>query len=651
MKIKNMIALLLVFLILFGCQKSQSSKNNQPSSTPFTPIQPGTPFPALEAPIVPQNFSDTKLIGFWEYSSKLIRDIAFSEDSNSLLATSHKGGLVHVWNFKNGDIQTMEFEGKFPYSLTDNNQISPDGRFKASVFLGLTITNQNRPSTRLYYYLDDPTTVSFLPNNEHIVIGLESGQLIFVPISSWESRLLGLEDGHTYHDDHFINYLTIGVEKSPSDIYFSPDGSIMMIIFEDSEIQLWDVSSLSQKVSISFENPISVTQFSPDSSVLAIGFKNGDLQLWDTQNHQQSIALSGQYGIADEIVFSPDGRLLAMLNENDDVFIWGIITSQSNNQNKTTPFVSRFTPFPNQTPVSLPTATQIPTSSIPSYKLKIPLAWPVPSPTDEQILAARNCSIETLSLERYPQRLDFWELESVYPIQTACDWAVLATAYVSHSEHDETIPEEGIRAFFQAFSMNPAIVYSSPIFYSYFNSIELVAPPPSLQQPIKSISIDYSWGGMGEPSYISYHIEIKQANLTQDAMTISVQSQPPELKKLAATRIDPKLIQDFSSALSDFIPVESQLSIVPCDDNHPDWKLDVTFVDDTELLLQTNNSNFLYSGGPWQTNINNQNYAQYSFALNEAVANLFDALELPLGQPWAMFCGRVDVFQSAFPNN
>lgn len=71
--------------------------------------------------------------------------------------------------------------------------------------------------------------------------------------------------------------------------------------------------------------------------------------------------------------------------------------------------------------------------------------------------------------------------------------------------------------------------------------------------------------------------------------------------------------------------------------------------DGTKLDLTMNGSNFLSVGGPWQTEIGDQNYVQFSAALAKAIVDSANALGLPFGSPAGMYCPGKTLFEKAFP--
>ena len=77
----------------------------------------------------------------------------------------------------------------------------------------------------------------------------------------------------------------------------------------------------------------------------------------------------------------------------------------------------------------------------------------------------------------------------------------------------------------------------------------------------------------------------------------------------------------------------------------------LTFEDGPTVNFATNGSNILNAGGPWQAEIDGQNYMQHSADMLTAVIELKEALELPFGETAAMTCGGLEKqpIDDAFP--
>jgi hypothetical protein len=132
-------------------------------------------------------------------------------------------------------------------------------------------------------------------------------------------------------------------------------------------------------------------------------------------------------------------------------------------------------------------------------------------------------------------------------------------------------------------------------------------------------------------------------------LKVSVRGEPAEHVAKLNKKIDPSVVQAFGPALVDFLPVRAPVTADVCTDNYSDWQVDLTFLDGSQLQLKTHQSNLYTLGAPWQTSIDGQEYVQFSPDLVRAIYGLFSAMELPLGEPYAMYCSWVDVFDQAFP--
>ncbi len=274
-------------------------------------------------------------------------------------------------------------------------------------------------------------------------------------------------------------------------------------------------------------------------------------------------------------------------------------------------------------------------------EVTLPLEWAVTPLTKQQVSAVKECDLENLVKERYPDTIKTDELSSAYTPDSDCDWAILALAYAERADNNETPSESAKAAYSQAVSNNFGFALATPIFHRYFGSVSLVEAPPFATQEITDVQIKYEWSGLGDS--VNYSAEIHQANSTP---TIAVT--PNDLSASINTDIDKKLIQALAPALTDLLPVESSFTLTPCFDNYPNWVVHLTFKDHTTVELTTA-SNFLYFGGPWLTEIDAQNYVQVSIAFAKALSELVVNLELPIGQTAGMTCFGDAVFEKAFP--
>ena len=283
-------------------------------------------------------------------------------------------------------------------------------------------------------------------------------------------------------------------------------------------------------------------------------------------------------------------------------------------------------------------------------KISFPAKWPIVPLTAAQIEEVSKCQLEERAGERYPDNILIAELPDAYSPVSACDWAVLATAYAERSWEEDTLPEPAKEAFLEAISRNYGFAVKTPLVYRYFGEVSLVEAPPFVKQEITTVEIDYTWIGLagpGEPDKFSYSVRIEQADTKPIvSATATPDSSAPNLR---LEGLDRAKVQALGPALTDLLPIESQFEFIVCTDDYPDWSITLTFKDGAQLDLTTGGSNFLNLGGPWQMKIDNQNYVQFSFGFVDAIGDLTDALNLPYGSPAGMVCWGDTLFEKAFP--
>lgn len=269
-----------------------------------------------------------------------------------------------------------------------------------------------------------------------------------------------------------------------------------------------------------------------------------------------------------------------------------------------------------------------------------PLPWPLKPVTDAEIQEARNCSSDEMA-----NKLNVIGTTTPVPAaNTACDWAALAVAYAKLRKEGQPPTDAGIAAFQQAISRNPALAFTPPVLAGYLGTQGIIDAPPLASQPIVRAEIKHTFSGLGDQ--VAYSLDITNAD--SDKPVVSGESGVETKKKITGT-IDRKLVQALGPALIDFVPIRNQFSQVVCYDDYPDWTVTLTFKDGTTLKLVTNDSNIYFYGGPWQTEIDKQNYMQYSGALLNPLLDIREALNLPKDETAAMTCGGSDdPFSQAF---
>jgi WD40 repeat protein len=113
---------------------------------------------------------------------------------------------------------------------------------------------------------------------------------------------------------------------------WSPDGSRIAVANRDSEIQVWDVSQITNgglgQLLATFPNLFASTLiWSPDSSRLVAGNQNNVIVL-DASTGQQLGSYTGHTDTVISIAWSLDGNYLASGSLDDMVLVWQVQTGE-----------------------------------------------------------------------------------------------------------------------------------------------------------------------------------------------------------------------------------------------------------------------------------------------------------------------------------
>lgn len=351
----------------------------------------------------------------------------------------------------------------------------------------LRIINKKDSANYLYLRLDDRelSGVKISPNKSFLALFATDGTVWLLPTEDWEEKLFA---GNVSN----INTLPLNAidlnGRIPVAKTFSNDSSMLILVFENWDIQIWDLknSSLLSEFRSRFK-PQSIL-LSPGYDIVTVASKQGDLDVWDIGSEKLLIKVQTPEYSLKGITFSADGQFLISLDEEDTLRIWGVPLNLDDRSITATIF-SQSLATPTNTPFSLPTLTLTPTE--PPSSADPLFAWPIKFPTIEQVEEIRNCNLRELIQKKYPSKDVFDKSHNWRSLASPCDLGVVASAFVEFSTDRDSIPNEGKLVFTRAFEQNPVIVLADPLFYQYFGYENLVGIPPQYDQPVKSIVIDY----------------------------------------------------------------------------------------------------------------------------------------------------------------
>lgn len=115
--------------------------------------------------------------------------------------------------------------------------------------------------------------------------------------------------------------------QGPTDLTFSPDGSLLATAGMDRKVKLWDVAARSLRLEVSSESEIVDLAWSPDGESLA-GAGQVPATIWDVQSGQPLKQLGEQFVVIERpsyrplVAWRPDGERLATAGTASTVVIW-----------------------------------------------------------------------------------------------------------------------------------------------------------------------------------------------------------------------------------------------------------------------------------------------------------------------------------------
>ena len=118
--------------------------------------------------------------------------------------------------------------------------------------------------------------------------------------------------------------------ESDKSVLFSPNGQLLAVA-SGIGVWLYDVATSQELALLPTENSIYSIAFSPDGTTLALGFHKGMVELWDLATGTQIITLTGHNNThwGTSVAFSSDEKILASMSDNEDIKLWDIETGRN----------------------------------------------------------------------------------------------------------------------------------------------------------------------------------------------------------------------------------------------------------------------------------------------------------------------------------
>ena len=106
---------------------------------------------------------------------------------------------------------------------------------------------------------------------------------------------------------------------------FSPDGKYLLVGYDASGIQVWDLQSGKPVATLKQDGGVNSISFSPDGHYLASANNDSTIKIWSVQNWKEFRTLPKEKSPVKTISFSPDGKILAS-GGYQTIKIWSLKT-------------------------------------------------------------------------------------------------------------------------------------------------------------------------------------------------------------------------------------------------------------------------------------------------------------------------------------
>ena len=260
-----------------------------------------------------------------------INEIAFSPDGTQLAVASSIG----IWIY---DTQTGK-ELSLPSGSTAGGfdlVFSPDGNALAginttdvdSIYVWDVATGILKHT--LKGHTSVITSIAFSPDGTILAGG---GDFILTVLSSEDVELFAGEDEEAI-DVVWLWDVGTGTLKNTlkapafgaNYIVFSPDGTTLAGVLDDSAVGLWGIASGTLEDTLEHTNGVYGAVFSPDGATLASVDNDSVVHLWDVKTRKHLRTLEGHTAWGTMVAFSPDGTTLASGSWDDTVHVWDVAT-------------------------------------------------------------------------------------------------------------------------------------------------------------------------------------------------------------------------------------------------------------------------------------------------------------------------------------
>jgi WD40 repeat protein len=267
-----------------------------------------------------------------------ITSLVFSSDGRTMVSSAADDKTVRLWDIATGKCKRlMQEDGVGCLVLRANGAWLAVSRDNESIRLWevggsmapLTLSPPKKPReggielpTPIYH----ETRCMVLTRDGKLLASWDHSWDSYEPITLWNAdagKYIGPLSGHS---------------GNVSAAVFSPDGRTLASGTDDRTIQLWEVATRKERLTIkgavgdkvyTNKDAVEALAFSPDGKLLASSGTDLSIKLWEVGSGKNLATLSETRGGAQCLAFSPDGRLLAAGGWDGACRLWDVATGKN----------------------------------------------------------------------------------------------------------------------------------------------------------------------------------------------------------------------------------------------------------------------------------------------------------------------------------
>ena len=184
-------------------------------------------------------------------------------------------------------------------SLAKTDTIEGQNALHQALLASRLVASLNADSSPVY-------GVALSPDGQKLASGSQNGNL-----KIWRLDNAGKPETTSMLTVSNPVYTDIMSFTSGAVLSFSPDGSLLAVVGDQNNVNLWDSASGKLLKTLSgHTGPVYAVDFSPNSKFLATASSDNTVKVWDIASGQALLDLTGHENEAIMVGFSPDGKYL-----------------------------------------------------------------------------------------------------------------------------------------------------------------------------------------------------------------------------------------------------------------------------------------------------------------------------------------------------